>query len=397
MLVEPTADVRSRDGLLDRSTAYIPTLDGWRAVAIAAVIFSHAKESLFGSGGIYENSDWLHIAAFGRLGVDLFFAISGFLITSRLLDEIRRDGRFSLRRFYIRRGFRILPPYLTYLAFISLAGVLGLLSVSIREVVDCLLFVRNYTMHLEGTYTNHFWSLAVEEHFYLLWPLLLLASGPRRAIWMIPVLGIALHLWRSLDTRFHLFAAVLPDSGPLFRTDLRIDALFWGCFAALVLPAIGQRRRPWIGWALLPILAAIVWISAADVPMRPLWYALLFPLLVVSTVLSPQSPAGRILELAPLRWIGRMSYSLYLWQTLFLQTPEPPDVFFHLTWLRTLPWNLLGVFVAALLSFYLVERPMVRLGHRLTARPRRPRLEVVGSVADAEPVRPEISRSEAGA
>jgi peptidoglycan/LPS O-acetylase OafA/YrhL len=359
----------ARDGLLDRPSGYLPTLDGWRAVAILAVVLSHAKESLFGPGGLRESPTALHVASWGRLGVDLFFAISGFLITTRLVEESSREGRFCLGRFYTRRACRILPPYLLYLGLVGIAGAYGLLRVSGREVVECLAFVRNYTMHLEGTYTNHFWSLAVEEHFYLLWPLLLLAAGPGRATWLIPLLGLALHAWRSLDTRYHLFASVLPDAGVVFRTDTRIDALLWGCFAALIFPTLARfRGLHSLAWAWAPILAAIVAVGAGQLPMQPLWFALLFPALVVSTVLAPTGVAGTILEWAPLRWVGRMSYSLYLWQTLFLQDPPGPDPFFHLPWLKDWPWNLLAIVMVAWLSYHFVERPMIRLGHRLTAR-----------------------------
>jgi peptidoglycan/LPS O-acetylase OafA/YrhL len=377
-------DRPARDGLLDASARYVPTLDGWRAVAIGAVILSHGKDTLFGPDGLVPSAGARSAAAWGRLGVDLFFAISGFLITGRLLAEAERDGRFRLGRFYARRAFRILPPYLLYLGVIGLAGALGQIPVSAREVRDCLLFVRNYTMHLDGTYTNHFWSLAVEEHFYLLWPLLLLVCG-RRAVWLVPVLAVAVHLWRAADTRFHLFAAVLPDAGSVYRTDTRLDALFWGCEAALLMPVLNRLSgRRWGAWAGAVVAFALVAVVVWGAPMLPLWLALLFPMLVVSTVLFPGTPGGRLLEWGPLKWVGRMSYSLYLWQTLFLQSPPGPDPFFGLPWLKLWPVNLLAIFAAAALSYYLVERPMIRLGHRLTGRRRRapvPEPAAVGGAA----------------
>jgi peptidoglycan/LPS O-acetylase OafA/YrhL/GT2 family glycosyltransferase len=358
---------RTRDGLMDGSSRYLPTLDGWRAVAIVGVILAHGRESLFAPGGLWENPALLIVFSWGGCGVDLFFAISGFLITTRLLEETRRDGRFSLRRFYARRGFRILPPYLLYLVVIGCAGYASLLQVSGREIRDCLLFVRNYTMNLDGVYTNHFWSLAVEEHFYLLWPLLLLAAGPRRIVWLVPLLGLAVHAWRSLDARYHLFAMVLPDSGVFFRTDTRIDALLWGCFGALVLPKLDWIRE-WRGasWVWVAVLAALVLVVFGHAPMLPFWLALLFPLLLINTVMFPRSIAGRVLEWTPLRWVGRMSYSLYLWQTLFLQSPIGPDPFFGLPWLKEWPWNASAILAIATVSYYFVERPMIRLGHRVT-------------------------------
>lgn len=335
------------------------------------VVVCHASESLLRTDPQRQRSHLLTALTWGRLGVDLFFALSGFLITRRLLEEMRRDGTFSLSRFYTRRIFRILPPYMFYLAIIGGAAALGLLPVSVREIRDSILFIRNYTMLQESAYTTHFWSLAVEEHFYLLWPLLLLLAGSGRALWMVPVLGLVIHAWRSLDVRFHLFAAVLPDAGVLFRTDTRIDALLWGCLAALVLPSLDRlRSSQWGPWLWIVILSALALGVIFGIPMLPLWLAVLFPLLVVSTVLFPESLAGRVLEWSPLRWIGRASYSLYLWQTLFLQSPAGEHPFFGMPWLKDWPWNLLGIVTMAAISYYLVERPMIRLGHRLTPRPK---------------------------
>jgi peptidoglycan/LPS O-acetylase OafA/YrhL len=357
---------------MDGTSRYLPTLDGWRAVAITAVILSHGRESLFGPGSIWESPTLLAVSARGRLGVDLFFAISGYLITSRLLDEAHRSGGFDLGRFYVRRGLRILPPYLLYLVVIGSAGALGLLHVSGREIRDCLLFVRNYTMNQEGAYTNHFWSLAVEEHFYLLWPLLLLLIGKRWAVWLIPVFGLAVHVWRAADVRFHLFAMVFSDAGVGFRTDTRIDALLWGCEAALLMPVLARlRAQLWLSWSWAIVLATLASGIVFSLPMQPLWLATLFPILIVSTVLFPSTLAGRLLEWDPLRWVGRMSYSLYLWQTLFLQLPAEETVFFGAQWVTNWPWNLIAIVSMAVFSFYIVERPTIRFGHRITGHAQR--------------------------
>jgi peptidoglycan/LPS O-acetylase OafA/YrhL len=370
--ISSLVELRStRAGLMDSASRYIPTLDGWRAMAIFAVIISHGKETLFGSLGHWNNPTLFSIAANGRLGVDLFFAISGFLITSRLVEEARRDGRFSLSRFYTRRIFRILPPYLLYLAVLGAAGFFGVLRVFPHEIQDCLLFIRNYTMYREGTYTNHFWSLAVEEHFYLLWPLLLMAAGVRRSVWVVPLLGCAIHGWRAIDVRYHVFAMVSPDTGVIFRTDTRIDALLWGCFAALMLPNFQEIKWRSVKWAWAVLASVILLVVLFSIPMQPLWIATLFPALVVSTVLFPETLAGRLLEWEPLRWVGRLSYSLYLWQTLFLQSPEGDDSFFHLPWLKSWPLNLVAIFGLGAASYYLLERPMIRLGHKSTAREQR--------------------------
>lgn len=353
---------------------YLPTLDGWRAIAIAAVIVSHARATLAEMG---VHGKVLAYALYGRLGVDLFFAISGFLICSRLLGEERLAGRISLSGFYVRRTFRILPLYFAYLATLSALAVTASLPVTAGELWACVLFYKNYDSS-EGTFTNHFWSLCVEEHFYLLWPFFLLAAGARRAYWITPAVAFLVHCWRSLDSRLHVFARAFPDAGLMWRTDTRIDSLLWGCFAALVYFRHDRLRFPvWSQWA-LP--AALVGAIAFSAPALPLLYATLFPLLILSTVTRPGTLLGRFLELPPLRWVGRLSYSLYVWQTLFLQAPSGPIPDWLLR-LQRWPINLCMIVLCGVLSHYLLERPMVRVGRLLAKSPAR----AAGSGAGSTP------------
>ena len=182
----------------------IPTLDGWRAIAILLVIVHHVATS-YGNEG--------PLAWHGIIGVDVFFAISGLLITSQLLV----DGH--LGRFYIRRAFRILPPAVLYLAAVGLLGL-----ASRPEILHSLLIVRNYA---GGTrITGHFWSLSLEEQFYLAWPLLLLWSG-RRAQCVGLILIAAVSAWR--------FYAWWYIGLAYMHTDQRCDGLLWGCMAAFLL------------------------------------------------------------------------------------------------------------------------------------------------------------------
>jgi peptidoglycan/LPS O-acetylase OafA/YrhL len=348
-----------------RSSAYIPTLDGWRAIAVISVIVDHARQTFIeaglGSPGVFTATSW------GGYGVDLFFAISGFLICSRLLREWTLNGQISLKNFYIRRAFRILPLYWTYLLALLLMALASGLAVSGRELGACLLFFRNYLPCSEGlgTYTSHFWSLAVEEHFYLLWPFLLVLFRPRLAFWITPVLALLIHGWRSIDQRAHLFDAVFHNSHVLmyWRTDVRLDALLWGCFAALFC-----HRRPlpamptWLPWLLLSAVAGAIVFSA---PALPLLLAVLFPILILSTAYGRTGSLSRLLELSAVRWIGRLSYSLYIWQTLFLQSPRVPDPQWFAV-LKHFPINIWLIVLCSVITHYLVERPMIHLGQKLT-------------------------------
>src|ERR1700722_6925634 len=187
------ARVRSRFTQQSRAedkTRYIPTLDGWRALAILLVIAHHAGTAFYGEKEYYASSP----TRFGIWGVPVFFGLSGLLITKLLLEEFDRTGAISLKGFYIRRSFRILPPVFMYIMTVAALGLL----VSKTELASSFFFFRNYLPgSLGGIYTNHLWSLAVEEHFYLVWPGLLVWIGVRRGLAAAISIAVALALWQS--------------------------------------------------------------------------------------------------------------------------------------------------------------------------------------------------------
>jgi peptidoglycan/LPS O-acetylase OafA/YrhL len=352
---------------MSRDKKYLPTLDGWRGIAVIGVILYHGREQFS-----WSNSLPMRLAAHCYIGVDIFFAISGFLICGLLLREFAETGDISLRAFYIRRFFRIFPPYYVSLAAICAAGAFLALPINFADVPSCLLFYRNYKpLGLDeygGFYTSHYWTLAVEEHFYLLWPMLLLAAKPKRAGRVAFLLAMMVCAWRVIESRFHLLAGILPPANLLGRSDTRMDALLWGCLAAIYFPDI-QRLAARIRFSQLWIVPAAIVVIAQKMhpPGLILLNAVVFPLLVVSTVIQPYSILGRVLEWRPLRWIGTISFSLYLWQELFLPGPTAELAHGGFRSLQHLPWNLLAILVCASLSRYLIEIPMTRLGHRVAA------------------------------
>jgi peptidoglycan/LPS O-acetylase OafA/YrhL len=329
---------------------HIPTLDGWRAIAISMVMLHHVVRGLYPRDADYWNQSW---TLFGAFGVDVFFALSGLLITRLLIEEARQTGTIDLRSFYIRRSFRILPPCLVFLTVVSLAGLIQ----SRVELASCLLFFRNYIPASSGAiYTAHLWSLAVEEHFYLIWPGLLLLSGVKRARALAMWLAIGIGLWRVANAQLNLLPALVTH----FRSDLRMDALLWGCAAAFLLDLPPRRYRlpVWLGL----LAAAIAFLNFYSL-LTGLWLAILIPLVLAGTAMHPEWRVSRALEWTPLRWVGRISYGLYLWQQIFLipgyMQPAHP-------WQRW-PWNLLATFVVAGVSYYAIERPLLRVGRRLAS------------------------------
>lgn len=358
---------------------YIRTLDGWRAVAILGVILSHASHSYFGPLGRETIFD--HLAT-GTHGVNLFFALSGLLITSRLLDEWNTVGQVSLKAFYIRRAFRILPAALLYLGAVALLGALGMLPVVREEFVAATLFFRNYlpavlAAHGAGFFTSHYWSLGVEEHFYFFWPALLVAAGRRRGLWVAIAVAVGVAYWRHvvLWHQIDIYHAVQPTY--FVRSDTRIDSIMWGAVAALAL------ARPNVRALAEKYFTTIVWLGVAALygaivyryGTRPTYLeAIIVPVLIAGTALRPEMLLGKFLELPVMRWIGRLSYSLYLWEFFFVYYP---GVDHTLGVWQTFPLNLIAACVCAAASYYLVERPLVRVGHRLAPAMKRDAIDPV--------------------
>ncbi|MGO9306421.1 MAG: acyltransferase family protein [Candidatus Korobacteraceae bacterium] len=337
-----------------RKPDHIPTLDGWRAVAIIAVMVSHILLwSAVPASRVGRLLYW-QIHTLGEKGVEVFFCLSGFLITSLLVREYQRYGRINIRAFYVRRAARILPAALTYLAVVSIVGSIGLIPVSHREIVASVAFFRNYAPTESCWFADHFWSLSVEEHFYLIWPGIL-AISRIRARWYAAA-GIAIVVaWRAVN-------APLMHTGFRLHTDARLDAILLGSLAALYCPQL-KRRLKKIRHGLLLILA---WYLISDVSMRH--FAESFCRLsregsVIAAIvfcLAHDGVWARVLEWFPLRWIGRLSYSLYLWQQFFLHisADRPGEV----------PVRVCMAVGCAYLSYRIIETPVIRMGHLWSSR-----------------------------
>lgn len=350
---------------------YLKSLDGWRAISIVLVMLCHAGEVLFGASGTLPSAMGQRAAAYGLFGVQVFFGISGLLICSRLLDEEDAKGRIDWRAFFIRRATRILPPVVLFLACVAALGGAGLLFVERRELLASLLFYRNYlpVPDERAWYTGHFWSLAVEEHFYLLLPLLWVVVGRRRLFATLFGLSVAVFAWRAVEARYHLIP--FGDGIFSFRTDLRLDGLLWGCLAALSLrwsptrSLAARLNRPGVA-EVLTVLFCVM--TAWSVPLMKLWQAVMIAVTLLLTTLAEGRSFLGLLEWKPLRWVGRISYSLYIWQQLFL-APTAAHAEGLLGQVQRSP--AVGValaFLCATLSYYLVERPCIEFGRRLASR-----------------------------
>jgi peptidoglycan/LPS O-acetylase OafA/YrhL len=324
----------------------IPVLDGWRGIAIAMVLFDHVQ---FAAAGGYTHP-WLQT---GRHGVTIFFVLSSFLITTNLIS-----GPIDLKKFYIRRFFRLMPAAWTFLATLVVVGYLtGTQFTSWPEIKACLLFYRNFAGPVQGDTAGHFWSLSIEEQFYLVWPFLLLLAGARRCRWIAATAAIGVASFRTLMWQ-HYQGNLLAN-----RTEVRADALLIGCLLALLLSSPSFRDRALMGtkWCAVPAPAALLFAIWKSNLLQPLWKSASIAALLAFTMLHPGTIVSRLLALKPMVWLGTVSYSIYVWQEPFMGFKKTP-LALTISVAVALPLFTLG-------SYYLIERPWTSFGRRITGRP----------------------------
>jgi len=352
----------------------IPSLDGLRAISIAIVVLSHTKTLL--PAALVNSGLFRYVIGGGLHGVQIFFVISGYLITTLCLREFDRTGHISLARFYLRRALRIFPPFYLYLGVVALLWAAAIQPQDISTFISAATYTIVYHPHPQGWLVQHAWSLSIEEQFYLLWPVALLVTLRRNpALRLSALLLVIMPVARiALLTIFQAHSA---DHNRAIVNSSAIDMLMVGCLLALLGSKSEWRDRSarwstrrsaqWIsgsatasaaitGLLLVPYANAKLATTPFANAVEALGYtitALSIGAILQYVVTEPQSIAGRILNLSLLRHLGIISYSIYLWQQLFTM----PTIKFGLF---TYPL----ILAAAELSFWLVERPL----HRLRAR-----------------------------
>jgi peptidoglycan/LPS O-acetylase OafA/YrhL len=340
---------------------YRPELDGLRGIAIIIVVAIHT-------------SGW---PRGGLLGVDIFFTLSGFLITTLLLEEWLGQGSISLRDFYLRRYFRLFPALFVLLAAYAVFVVAfsdGGVGMRLRGAGFGLAYVANWVMAFNRPFPEweigHLWSLAVEEQFYVLWPALLVlllrrlpngAADLRRAAWVILALIVVVIGWRTfLDLRG------VDDSRLYFGTDTRFDQLLIGCLAGTLFvsrrPGAARRVPVAIGGA---IGAAFLGWRIFEPNLRSAWsFKIGFTLFALATALMIYACATdsfpllkRALSARWLVFVGGISYSLYLWH---VSADVFVSRFVRLDGVASTVVEIALALVVACASYYLIELPFLR-------------------------------------
>lgn len=330
----------------------LPALDGLRGLAILMVLLCHLAFPL--SNGA------------GAAGVTIFFVLSGFLITSLLAPGLDRDGRHHLPGFYFRRVRRLFPALLALLIFVTCVDLFtGNLAHIAGRVVPALFYFYNWicvNVSVAGDPIGQTWSLSIEEQFYLLWPFVLLIAlrrGGSQLAMRIAVIGAV----AALVDRIVLFAVHAPISRIYFASDTNVLPLMVGCALALVL---SQGKLPRI-----PLLAAacaavgLFGISADTAYGADAGFLLINPLVATasSAVLIGwvvTTGGGGVLHWRTSRGLGRISYSLYLWQTPIIVWGGDKLAPYPLAVRVAVLGGTALLFAVA--SYRLVEGPMRRLG-----------------------------------
>jgi peptidoglycan/LPS O-acetylase OafA/YrhL len=338
----------------------IQPLDGVRAIAILMVIICHALESTPSLKEYYR-----FYVALGQAGVNLFFVLSGYLITSQLVKEHQVTGKIDLVAFLRHRVLRIFPAYY---AFLIIMGIISLLHVGVhitsKELFMDAVFLRNYYLEHAGFWTAHAWSLSIEQQFYLLWPAALALLGLRNGL-RYAVVGMVLDPFIRLGTY-----AIFPGQRDLITTmfHTRMDILLYGCALAIII----AKPKNFISNAvakhgnLLLCTAIFVFILGLLLEATVHGYGLTVDFsisgVVVAAIIAyllmhPSSAFTRALSYAPITWLGRISYSLYLWQQPFF---NPLDQ----SMLARFPFDIIAALLLATASYYGIEKPFIAWGSR---------------------------------
>lgn len=307
----------------------------------------------------------------GLLGVRVFFVLSGFLITHLLLCDEEKRGRLRLGNFYGRRALRILPVYFAFLLVFAILDVSTALTTRWTQYLAALTFTKN--IGPSGWHDGHLWSLAVEQQFYLIWPLALLLLPPRRRFLFATLLIVSAACFR---VAFYATHSMLWLNYSLLTN---MDGLMFGALASMLShshPQLVKRITTWnpATLRLLAVVAIIgVWQLTArarlglfTVPFGNMVQNAAAAFLIVSYSLETTGAVFRFLNHPLVSGVGVLSYSLYVWQQLFFV--KDGDYAPHHPFFLHFPWNLAAVLVVAVLSFYLIERPFFTLRDRLRLR-----------------------------
>jgi peptidoglycan/LPS O-acetylase OafA/YrhL len=358
-LVNSLDQKRRAMSLETHSRLRIPSLDGLRALSILIVIVAHV------CGTVNLNFPPLthKLSSFGSFGVKVFFVISGYLITRLLMTEEARYGRISIGDFYVRRSFRIWPVAYAFILVVAVLQARGLILLPPHNILYAATFTMNHAPEAIW-WTGHLWSLALEEQFYLVWPVLFLFSGTRTRIWSC-VWFILLTPALRLATDVYLPQTYQVMEASLLFVGLSIAV---GCLLALTEAQL-QQQKTWLkvmqskAFFVFPVAAVVAYGVSVSNLGKGYFVAgdTLCVLCIGATVwrvVHYEDLTFRILNTSFLMLVGRLSYSLYIWQQFFLNK-------YSTAWATRFPQNLVLAVAVSAVSYRLIELPALSLRQRI--------------------------------
>jgi peptidoglycan/LPS O-acetylase OafA/YrhL len=308
----------------------------------------------------------------GAIGVRLFFILSGFLITFLLIDEFEKKGKILIKHFFIRRALRIFPCFYAYLIALIFLKIFGIIDITSDTILWAFLYIQNFNVfQLENAFSSswlviHSWSLSVEEQFYIIYPFIFKLIKPF-ANNKLHLLIIGSFLVGAFFRTFNYsFPNISRITGGSFL--MHSDYLIWGCCIAF-----GYKKYKEIAFIkisqykyLFLIIAIILSVFASKYEFVGGFYAIFCGSIILISnayvlvffLLFPNSGIGKVMEYKPLIFIGKLSYSLYVWQQLFLGSTS---LWLKYQFLTIFPVNIVMVIGCALVSYYVIEIPFLRL------------------------------------
>ena len=348
---------------MQKNNYRIRSLDGLRAISITIVILRH----LLSQNYLNPNFKYVPVLFDGQFAVNIFFIISGFLITTLLLREEERSGSVSIKIFYLKRVLRIFPAYFFLLFIYAILQYFKIIEISRNSWLTTVTF----TKFLNGGtdwYTWHTWSLSIEEWFYLIWPILFLQTKKYRQIllWLIIILVPIVKVLSNFK--------IIPNISDL-SLFTRADAIAIGClFAihkAIIEVFLFKKERLFIYLLLIGILVlGILSPYGIGTTLKALSIAiagthgtianLLIGLILIYSIQIQKGWWYKVLNHKTAVYIGTLSYSLYLWQQFFIHDT--------IKWYNKFPVNLLFIIICAMGSYYLIEKPFLKLKSLIYSR-----------------------------
>ncbi len=343
-----------------------PELDGIRGLSVLAVVFWHIS---------------LPYVRAGNIGVDVFFVLSGFLITTLLLQEWEKTGTISLKNFYLRRSLRLLPVLLVLLTLFAIYSTFYQTKeeaeASYKYILATLFYVANWVQVFGGLHHHelgHTWSLAVEEQFYIIFPLLLLAFLRLKTNYRGMLLFLGIGIIGVYLNRFWLWQGDQSYDRLHMSLDTRADAMLVGAFVSVLVVNNLLPKKNWtiILSRILAFGAALLlcWLVVFGVGDE-LYYkygvlsltAICVGFVIMDLMGQPLKLTQTILKFPPLVWVGRLSYGIYLWHIPVIYLIGTPE-----TWSRAMLQGIrfTAVLIVAAISYYFIEKPFLKFKNRFS-------------------------------